>query len=113
MKWISLIPISVLLTACGYTNTELVEYKEVTPVVSKSYNGCCPTYVKVARCCHRTVAPRCCPRTWVAAPRCCGYYSTPRCCGYYNTARCCGNGFYNSGFFGGAFDLSAANIEYY
>lgn len=41
MKWILLIASALLLTGCGYTTTEVVEYREVvaTPVVEPVYFG--------------------------------------------------------------------------
>lgn len=63
MKRIALVPMSIILSACGYTNTDVVEYKQVsvapvvttrvvaTPVVTKR---CCPTLVTTSRCCPNT-----------------------------------------------------------
>ncbi|KTC76750.1 hypothetical protein [Legionella brunensis] len=76
MKRIALVPMSVILTACGYTNTDVVEYKQVsvtpvvttrvvtTPVVTKR---CCATIVKTPN--------RCCPTSTAAV------ITTPSCCG--------------------------------
>lgn len=32
MKWTVLIPLALLLSACGFRNTEIVEYRQVTVV---------------------------------------------------------------------------------
>lgn len=77
MKWIALAPMSVILTACGYTSAELVEYRQVsvTPVVTTRY---VTTPVVSHRCCNSVVTvPRrgCCPTATtavVATPSCCG-----------------------------------------
>ncbi|MDI9818620.1 MULTISPECIES: hypothetical protein [unclassified Legionella] len=80
MKRIALLPMSIVLSACGFTNTEVVEYRQVsvapvvttrvvsTPVVTKR---CCPTaVVRTPKCCASTVVtrPSCCRSTVVTTP---------------------------------------------
>ncbi|ASQ44974.1 hypothetical protein [Legionella clemsonensis] len=75
MKWIALVPMSVILTACGFTNTDVVEYRKVsvTPVVTTRVVS---TPVYTNRCCKTVVAPRrCCPTATTAV------VTTPSCCG--------------------------------
>ncbi|CEK11869.1 hypothetical protein [Legionella hackeliae] len=76
MKRIALVPMSVILTACGYTNTDVVEYRQVSvaPVVTTRV---VTTPVVTKRCCTSVITTprRCCPTATTAV------VTTPSCCG--------------------------------
>jgi hypothetical protein len=120
MKWIALILMSVVLTACGYNSAEFMEYRQVsvTPVVTTrivnthAVNHCCNAVVTtpvVSSCCNSmvTVRKRCCPTATPAVIR------TPSCCG--TTVVTSPSRVYSSTTVldSEPIDVTASNVEYY
>lgn len=70
MKQLAILPlVSILvLPACGMRSTEVVEYRQVTPVVTRQ---CCTSVTKVPACYAQRCSQCCTSKVVVNRPRCC------------------------------------------